>query len=253
MVPDVHPRFRRRRIEVTREEGRRRLRVVLACMAVTALVGGGAAASRSPLLDVDAVELRGAQRTAHVEVLAVTGLGRHPLMVEVDAVGVARRVETLPWVLRARARRRWPGTVRIDVRERAAVAVLPAAGARWALTDRTGRILAVTPDQPSGLPVVLGGPPAGPPGTSAGPRVPGALGVASALPGVLRPRVAAVAADAGGGVELHLRDGGVVRLGRAEQLGAKLAAAATVLEKAAPAGNIVLDVRVPAAPVLTRR
>jgi hypothetical protein len=64
--------------------------------------------------------------------------------------------------------------------------------------------------------------------------------------------VAAVAVGAGG-LELQLRDGGVVRLGPPDQVAAKLAAAVTVLEQARPGGDIVLDVRVPAAPVLTRR
>jgi cell division protein FtsQ len=253
-VQPVHPRFRRRRIEVTREEGRRRLRFVAACLGVAAAIGGAVGASRSPLLDVDAVELRGARHTAVGDVRGATGLGRHPLMVEVDPAGVARRVEALPWVLRARARRRWPGTVVVDVRERTAVAAVAAPGGRWALADGTGRILALEGTGPAGLPAVRGAPAPGRPGTPGPASAARSLRVAAALPAPLRPRVAEVVADPAGELELHLRDpGGVVRLGPADQLPAKLSAALTVLEKVGLGGFTVLDVRVPAAPVLTRR
>jgi hypothetical protein len=53
------------------------------------------------------------------------------------------------------------------------------------------------------------------------------------------------------GLELPLRPSGVVRFGRADQVGEKLTALETVLDRVQ--GPIaVIDVRVPHAPVLTR-
>ena len=249
----VHPRFRRRRIEVTREEGRRRLRILVASLAVAAAVAGVVGATRSPLLDVDGVDLRGASHTSPADVAAATGLDRHPLMVEVDPTGVARRVEALPWVLRARVSRSWPGTVRVDVVERVAVAVVPAGAGRWALADGSGRILAVGPERPPDLPLVPSGQASPAPGSTAAPAR-GALRLAAALPPAVRSRVSDVVEAPGSGLELRLRPpGGIVRLGAADQLEAKLAAVRTVLEEVDLTGLNVLDVRVPASPVLTRR
>jgi hypothetical protein len=78
------------------------------------------------------------------------------------------------------------------------------------------------------------------------------LAVARAMPAALRPHVPVIAVVADG-VELHLVPSGVARLGSIAQLSAKLDAVLTVLEHANTAGLSVLDVRVPGAPVLTRR
>ena len=256
---NMDPRIRRRRNEVTREEGRRRLRVVAASVAVMLVVALAVAATRSPLLDVDRVELAGATQTRPVEVASVTGLGRHPLMVEVDPPTVARRVEALPWVRRAVARKRWPGTVVVEVTERVPAALVAAGDGRWGLVDGSGRVLAVVAARPAGLPALVGGPAAGRPGTSIADRAGAPLRVAAALPARLRARVAEVVGRADGTVDLALGPsrgpgaGGSVRLGPPHQLGAKLAAAQAVLDTADLTRLAVVDVRVPRAPVLTRR
>lgn len=250
----MDPRFRKRRVAVRRQEGRRRLRFLAGSTAVAVAVGGAVGVTRSPLLDVDRVEVRGTSRTPRPDVLAASGLDAGPLMTEVDTRGVVRRVEALPWVERARARRAWPNSVVIEVTERTPAAALAAAGGGWALVDGAGRVLEVGAARPQGVPVVAGATAPGPAGSelAAGARDP--LRVAAALPAQLRPRVAEVVVVPGGEVVLRLAaPGGEVRLGRPDALGPKLAAAATVLEKANPRGLRVLDVRVPQAPVLTRR
>ncbi|HET7489101.1 MAG TPA: FtsQ-type POTRA domain-containing protein [Acidimicrobiales bacterium] len=249
----MDPRFRRRRIEVRRAEGRRRLHILLGCLASVAAAAGGVGLSRSPLLDVDRVEVQGARRTPRPAVVAAAGLAGHPAMVDVDTGDVARRLRRLPWVRTAEASRRWPGTVRIQVTERRPAAVLPAAGGAWAVADATGRVLAVEPDRPPGLPAIgdVDRP------QEAGAAVPAAAGpalrVAAALPADVRARVSDVATVAGGEVQLWLGPDSVVRLGPPVDLGLKLTALATVLARVDLSGIRVIDLRVPTAPALTRR
>ncbi|HEX2699371.1 MAG TPA: FtsQ-type POTRA domain-containing protein [Acidimicrobiales bacterium] len=250
----MDPRFRRRRIDVRRDEGRRRLRILLGCLGVVAAAGGAAGAGRSPLFDVDRTDVRGAERTPADEVVRAAGLSGHPAMLDVDSGRIARSVEALPWVLEATAHREWPGTVRVDITERRPAAVLPAAGQAWALADRTGRILEIGSEKPAGLPVIGNIPPP----TKAGASVPAAatpsLRVAAALPAPVRERVADVATLETGEVELQLTPpGGVVRLGPPVDLETKLSVLATVLARADLARVRVVDVRVPRAPSLTRR
>ena len=253
-VVSIDPRIRRRRIEVRRDEGRHRLRLLAGCIGVATAVAGAVGISRSPLFDVDYVDVRGAENTPRRLVVAAGRLASHPAMLDVDTGAVARRVEALPWVRQATARRQWPGTVRIDLVERRPSAVLPAGESRWARADSTGRVLDVGPEKPTGLPVIANVPLPGPPGSQVGPPARPALRVAAALPDGLRPRVADVAVVDGGEVELALTSpGGVVRLGRPTGLGQKLGVLATILARADLGGVQVIDVRVPRAPALTRR
>ncbi len=251
----IDPRIRQRRVEVRREEGRRRLRVLVASLAVVGVIATGAGLTRSPVFDVDYVDVRGADETPRRLLLRATGLTGNRLMVDVHADRVARRAEALPWVEKATVRRQWPGTVRIDVTERVAVAVVPVgAGRRWALADATGRILGVAAAKPQGLPAIGGVARVGAPGSSIAPRPGESLRVAASLPGALRPRVADIATGPGGEVELQLvAPGGVVRLGTPEDLALKFNALATVLDKVDLTDVAMIDVRVPRAPVLTRR
>lgn len=253
--PRIDPRLRERRVAVRRHQGRRRLYVLVAALAVPALAGLGYGASRSPLTDLDQVELAGARRTPMSEVRAAAGLRPGRLLVSIDSGRVARAVEALPWVLDARAERRWPGTIRLVVTERVPQAVVPVdRGRRWALVDGTGRILSVGDLKPTGLPVIGGLGDPGPPGSTLGPRATPALLVAEALTPGIRSRVGDVASVAGGEVELQLVPPGLlVRLGDGRQLQMKLRALDTFLA-AMPLDDVaVLDLRVATAPVLTRR
>lgn len=250
----MDPRIRRRRIEVRRDEGRKRLRILGGCGAVVLAALAAVGISRSPLLDVDYVDVRGAEETGRLDLVAAAGLGGHPAMLDVDTGDVVRRVEALPWVLSASAHLRWPGTVTIDVTERRPAAVLPAGSGLWAVADVTGRVLEIGPDKPAGLPVIGNVPlPEQAGGKVAATAVP-SLKVAAALPAPVRDRIADVATVAGGEVELQLGPpGGVVRLGRPEDLPTKLSVLATVLARADLANVRVIDLRVPEAPALTRR
>ena len=247
----IDPRIRQRRIEVRRVEGRRRLRVllILGGFFVAALLVWGI--SRSPLLDVDHVRISGTVHTTPADISAASGVHNGMAMFDVDTGGAAARVRAIPWVLRVRVERHWPATVTIAVVERAPVAAVPGPTG-VAVVDRTGRVLAINPAPPVGVPVLLGLPPAGPPSTRVGGRAADLLAVAQAMPPQVSQRVVGVAAAESGQVELRLKPSGIVRLGPPDQLAEKMLAAETVLTQVDLTRLAVLDVRVPASPAITR-
>ena len=250
---DLDPRFRRRRIAVRRQEGRRRLVVIGGILAVAGTAGAGWGALRSPLLDVDTVRVTGAVRTPVAEVVSASGIRPGRALVDVEAGAAATAAARLPWVLQARVTRDWPGTVSISVTEREPVAVARIDDRTWALIDRDSRVLASVAEAPPNLPTVSGNVPVGPPGTRLAPAWTPVLAVAAAAPRPLLGRLNAVAEAEGGGVELRLAPDGVVRFGPPEQVEEKFTAVATVLAQVDPKDLAVLDVRIPRAPVLTRR
>jgi cell division protein FtsQ len=263
----IDPRIRRRQIDVAREAGRRRLRLVVAAMVVVAVVLAAWGATRSPLLDVDRVLVDGAARSGDAAVRRAAAIPLGRAMTGVDGAAAARRVSKLPWVEHADVVREWPATVRVRVVERTVAAVVraapaasgasgatepaAAAGAAWVLVDRVGRVLAPVPTPPPGVVIVDGIPPAAPPGTRMAAAASTALEVAADLPAGLAPRVATVTVTAAG-VELRLKPQGVVRLGSGDDIVAKLEATRTVLGAVDGRTVSTLDVRIPSSPVLTR-
>jgi cell division protein FtsQ len=245
--PRVDPRLQERRIAVKRDAGRRRLRLLVVCGSVVGVAAIGAGASRSPLLDVDLVEVTGAHHVPADAVLRTAGLRRGQLMVDVDGGAAARRIERLSWVVHAEVTRHWPGTVSVRVIERRAAAAVPATGG-WATVDASGRVLERSAELPAGLPAVLEVPPLQ---TDRAPApIRDAITVAAAIPPSLLGRVAGVI-PRDGGLELALKPKGLVRFGGGDRAGEKLTALETLLARVS--GPIaVIDVRVPDAPVLTR-
>lgn len=250
VIVPMDPRIRRRRVEVRRDEGRRRLRIAMIGLLIVTLSVGAWVVVRSPLLDVDRVQVDGVGHTPAQAIVRQAGVHGGQAMVDVDEAGAARRVETLPWVAHAQVSRRWPATVRITVTERRAVAVTSADGG-WVLLDAGARVLEVDPERPPGL-VALGGVgPATPPGTELL-DAKGLLSVVTDMSPSLAARTTSVEATDGGEVELKLNPRGTVRLGPPDDLPAKLAAVETVLAKVSTANLSTLDVRLPSSPVLTR-
>jgi cell division protein FtsQ len=244
--------MRRRRIEVTRQEGRRRLHFLVASGSITVLVVAGWASTRSPLLDVDRIEVVGATATPQAAVVAASGVRLGLPLVDLDETTSLRGVVDLPWVRSASISRQWPSTVTITVVEREAVAAAPSADSRWALVDSNGQVVAWT-DSAGDLPPLAGIPPAGPPGSTLGGSSAAALlRVAATVPDGLRARLKAVVAGDGGNVELELQEGARVRLGEPEQLAEKFRSALSVLAQVDTRGVSTLDVRIPQSPVLTR-
>jgi cell division protein FtsQ len=247
--PGIDPRIRKRRIEVARMEGRRRLRVLLAVAGAFLAISAAVAFLHSPAARVHRVVLEGAVHTPLGAVEQASGLEAHPLMVDLDTAAVARRVRALPWVATASVRRDWPSTVVVRLTERRPVAQAPARGGGWVLVDRGGRVLARGARPWPSQPELAGLAPAPGPGG----RVLGAsaqLDLAARLPGWLRPQVRQVGRGPQG-LELGLGLPARVELGDSSQLGAKFSALATLLAQAPQPGG-TYDLTVPSAPALTR-
>src|SRR5437763_7029524 len=103
----IDPRIKERRIAVQRDEGRRRLRVLVTGVAVACLAGGAVAATHSAALDVDHVAVAGAAQTPRADILRTTGLDHRRYLIDVRGGALAQRLEVLPWVQRATVQRHW--------------------------------------------------------------------------------------------------------------------------------------------------
>lgn len=249
----MDPRIRERRIKVRRDEGRRRLRILVAAASVALVVAAAVASAHSALLDVDHVRVQGTEKASRHDVVHAAGLDRKRYMVSVDPGATARRIESLPWVDTAHVTREWPGTVRIVVAERTPVAAVSVAGGQFALVDGSARVLDTVPSAPAGLLRIEGAASPPPPGQ----RITGAAAVpvtvAAVLPDNVRARVVSVTMTPAGGAELRLSGtSAVVRLGGADELDAKMVALSTLLTRADTRDLATIDVTVPTAPVLTR-
>jgi len=237
----IDPRIRDRRIEVRREAGRRRLRILLMASCVLSAAGIAYLAVMSPIVDVDHVTVAGARHLSPAQIRTAAGVhtGDHLLFVNTGAV--ARRVERLPWVRDAKVTRDLPGTLRIVVHEYAPAAYVRVLGAVM-LVAANGRVLARTANAPAGMVEIRGVR-----------RVPAAGGVlapteaaniAARLPAALGLRVEAVDVS-GSRLALELRDGGEIRLGNANDLGAKAASALAVLDHLGGTPFSYIDVSTP--------
>ncbi|MFP3905682.1 MAG: cell division protein FtsQ/DivIB [Acidimicrobiales bacterium] len=273
-TPPVDPRLRARRIEVRRREGRRRLRRLLFAVVVTIVCALAWAISRSPLLDVDHIEVVGVERLDTATVVETGGIDIDDPLVDLDLGAVDERIEALAWVESVEVTRSWWGTVRFAVTERVPVAVLtggdPDAGS-W-LVDRSGWVLAsATADDRSSLATIEGVDT-----TEVGARLDAEqrrpVSVAASLTVGLHPWVDAVVVDPSGEHWLRLARSATdpspghdpaadrdpvaeparVRLGRVLDLPDQLVAAETVLTRVDLSCLATVDVRVAATPAVTR-
>lgn len=247
----IDPRLRARRIAVRRSDGRRRLRRLGGLGVVAAVAVLTLGVTRSPVLDVDRVQVTGATHTTVDAVQRATGIKGHAPMTAVDLDRARQGVLALPWVHSVSITRSWPATVRVVITERTAVAVAPAGSAGFALVDGDGRVLEMSAAPPPGFMLLANVPLPGAPGSTIDPSASDALAVARVMPASLRLKVSTVVAQPDG-VVLRLVAGGVVRLGPATDLGPKLRAADTVLTEVDTTNLCAVDVRVASAPSLTR-
>jgi cell division protein FtsQ len=249
--PAIDPRLRARRIEVQRDVGRRRLQRLVDVGLLAVVAAGFAVALRSPLLDVDAVEVQGAERTGAATVMEQAGLATGDQLMDVDLRAAGERVAALPWVDEVQLHRGLDGTVSVAVTERIPVALV-GTGDGAVLVDAEGRALARGSQLPDvaaevvrfDLPGVAVAP---------GDRLPAETSDALAL-------AARLAATPGLGMELLLDDevvgrlesGIEVRFGAATRVDAKVRSLRTVLDQVDLTCAAVIDVRAPGSPVLTR-
>ncbi len=249
----MDPRLAARRIEVLRLQGRRRLRVLGAVAALVGLAAAIVAATRSPLFDVEAVNVEGATHTSLDALEEITApLYGRPLL-EVDITTAKAQLAALPWVYEVSSDRGLDGTVTFTVTERTAVAAVAGADA-WLLVDGAGRVLDEVTGPPAGIVAVDGVVLEAHAGDWASEQVLPAVRVAGALPPALVDAVVSVrvADTPEQGILLVLQGGGSVILGNDLDLDQKFVSTATMLDRVPMQCLDTIDVRAPSVPVLTR-
>ena len=281
--PRIDPRIARRWIDARRQEGRRRLHLLAVAGSLLGCAALAVGSVFTPLFHVRHVRVSVAGPISAAAVARLAGVGSSTLMIHVDGAAVAARLDSDPWLGRARVARRWPATVTMTVEVRTPLAVVAVDAGGYAEVDRTGRVLATATSPPVGIPLLTGAgrvpapgawfpgsagpagdpalgspPPAAMTAASDGPDVPtgvaAALAVLAGLPDPIRADVVSVAAASGPHLSLvvappRLAAGTVtVTLGDGSQLQAKLTALETILAQSDLSGVTTLDLSVPSRP-----
>lgn len=224
----IDPRIRARRVEVIREQGRRRLRLLLVVACTGCAAGLAWLLVQSPLLDVDHVRVTGAGPVTAAQVRAAARVETGSALLTLDRGRVARRVESIPWVERAAVTKHLPGTVDIAVTLRTPAAWITRGPGAVALVDASGRVLGDAATPPAGIPQLDGIRRVPAPGGNVDTQL---LRVGHDLPDELRGLVVGLGLEHGV-VTLRLAPGapaGEIRLGAPAQLTAKTDAALAVM------------------------
>lgn len=245
----IDERIAERRREVRRERQRRRRRRTITVVVVLALVAAFWAVERSALVGLESIEVTGVDRLSEEAVLEAADLELGTSTLRLRLGRVEERIGRLPLVRDVDASRLDPLRVRIEVTERQPVLVARGGG-QQVLVDRTGVVMMA--GELDGLPVVrLAEEPPAP-----GERGPADGGLAAAvttwreLSGPLRTEVVDLDARDPADLDLQLRSGVRVHLGRAERIDEKVRALGAVLEDVGDTDVTVIDVRAPARPAV---
>jgi cell division septal protein FtsQ len=138
----------------------RALRLVLAVIAALGALWLVARVAAGPLLAVRHVLVTGDSPLPEAEVIAAAGIGMGDPLITLDAAAVRARLEALPLVRSAAVEVRFPGTVRLALERRAAVALVVAERndrSLPAMVDADGTIFAVARRaEEADLPVLSG-------------------------------------------------------------------------------------------------
>jgi cell division protein FtsQ len=229
----------------TRKASVRRRRLLVLGVVVAALLAIAYGVSRSPLLAVDTLAVKGTTHLTAEQVLDAAGVQEGDAMVWIDTGAALTGIEALPYVRDASLQREWPDTVRISVDERVPAAWVDGPAGK-ALVDRSGRVLEVVDAAPPALPQLLGTKVVPPPGGTVG--AVGAARVAGALTGLTAAVTTSVEVT-DQGIVLRLATGPEIRMGDSTQAGVKIRAALAVLDALQDAPPTYVDVSVPTNPV----
>ena len=251
----IDPRLRQRRIAVRRAAGRRRLRVLLFTVALVALAAAAYGITRSPLLDLDHVEVAGAVGTEVDEVTVATGLELGEPLLDLDLASATDAVIALPWVATAEVVRSWPGTVEVTIVRRVPVALLPTGEGDGIVIDAEGVAIERTALATIGDLPVITVTASGDLGDVQGLALP-AVPVVQAVPADLAPWIETYGIDYegadGGELVLDLIGSAVAELGVGSDLDAKLDALRTVLGRVDRTCIELIDLRIAELPVVQR-
>ncbi len=158
--PRVDPRIAGRWIETRRQEGRRRLRRVIAVGALIGLAGAAGGSLYSPIFELRHVRVVGAGTYSAADIAAIGGVRLHEPLIDLDSATIVSKLDATPTLGGASVRVSWPGTLRVALSIRSPLAVVevgvPKGGARLAEVDRSGRLLGYVTPSDSSLPEVTG-------------------------------------------------------------------------------------------------
>jgi cell division septal protein FtsQ len=247
----MDPRLSARRTAVMREQGRRRLLVLIAGVGGTLVIVAGWFALHSPIFSARALTVTGNVHETAAQVLTQAGLAGHPALLDVNAGAAAARIEQLPWVQSAAVHVSWPDGVHVTVTEKTPRLAASEPGGRWATLSADGRVLAVSTARPAGLMLLTAPAAPGAPGTWLAPRDASGLRVASTLPGSFAAQVTAVTVEPQGWVQLAMTTPILVDIGSDAQLPAKYEDVSSILAGVTLHNGDVIDVSVPDAPTVS--
>jgi cell division septal protein FtsQ len=247
----MDPRISARRTAVQKEQGRRRLRVLVIGLAGTGVLVGAWFLIHSPIFSARSVTVTGNVHETAAAVQAQAGLASQPALLDVNAGAAAAAIERLPWVRTAAVHVSWPDGVHIAVTEEIPRFVVSEPGSRWDSLSADGRVLGVSATRPAGLLLLTVPQAPGAPGTVLSVKDAPGLRVASTLPASFAAQVTAVTVEPAGWVQLALTTPIVVDIGSAAQLTAKYEDVSSILAGATLHNGDVIDVSVPQAPTVT--
>jgi cell division protein FtsQ len=229
--------------------GRPRVRTVFkAFVFLVGAVAFFAGLLQTQIFRVERIDVVGTSHLTPQQVLEVANLQAGGSIATVDMSGAERRLETHPWILRARVETNWPHVVRVVVTEQRAVAIAETQDKKWAQLGPDGTVLAVGPTPTANLPTVLGVRAPSAPGLHVDQTAKTLMDVATAMPASLQPLVLQMQ-DQGGVLRLGLDAGTVVVLGNASDIGEKLMSVAAVLAHTEAKTIASLDVSSPRFPI----
>jgi cell division protein FtsQ len=253
--PPADPRIAERRDRVRRERRQRWGRWLGAGAVVVAVAGLAVALTRTPLLAVEAVEVRGVDGPVAEDVRDASGVRVGDPLVDADPEAVRARVEALPAVASAAVERAWPRRLVVRVAPEQPV-VAAAAPQGVAVIGAGGRVLrrSAGPAWGLGLPVVrLEGDVLPEPGSRVTDELLGAVRVYEQAAGPFDRWLRRATLTADGSLRFDLPDGGILEFGPPEDVPAKLLAASTLLRGPVDRGCLaVVDVREPSRPIIRR-
>lgn len=194
-----------------RVRARRRRRILAVTGGVLLVAGLVAGGLYSPWTTVQQVRVSGTARIPVTSVRDLLGDQRGRPLLLVDTAALEARVKVLPLVAAVSVQRVWPGELAVSVRERQAVAAVPA-GSGVKLVDVGGVQVDTADRAPAGLPLVQVDLARAAPGSLAA-----VLQVLSGLPPALSKQVSAIGASSPDSVWLTLLDGSRVLWGSSAQ------------------------------------
>jgi cell division protein FtsQ len=231
----VDPRLAARRQQVQESWARRRLRWIVALVAIVIMVGVGIALARSPWLAVRTVAVSGVTNAEVTAVLDVHDLAVGVPTISVEAGLIEQDLLKDPWVAQADVAVTWPGTVEVTILERHPAAWIQGPGAWWLVSGDGVVLESGTPGE--GEPIVH---------ASVGALVPGMTITQSDLSGAfeflaLLPSSLATGASAEvtlEGIQATV-DGYQVLAGNHRDIPAKVATVVAMLEAGVESGWVI--------------